>query len=574
MTTPPAYEFVGCYKDGNPRALQTDIGYQSTENCFAYCKQRGKFFFGMQAQGRCWCGWDSEDSTQYARHGESDQCTCDSSNRGSGVFCMYQIFDPDRIPLPPILNWHNVALRKPTSQSSTHYHHGRDPMYAAYAVDGCTNGNMDSFCVTHTRPDYIPWWRVNLQGRFTIQSIYVKNRSDCCRDRLRGFILRLYNGDGFLVYDSNARVPGYTWSERSWYTFQNIYVTADRAEISVPASNRELSLTEVEIIGTPVTASPTRMPTNQPTVTRVCETLVEKVTNELPTQEIPLALYNIPSQVNDPFAGYYDVQRCGKCNDWCGWVGVDSSVGTLPPNPWFKTSTSSRHFMCKLAEDTSEAYGMTVKEHFDDNNPDNNFQYQKCSGNGADTPTPRKEKFLGCFRVSAQSLLPVKVGKDNVPFYDCADACRADGYHYFGRKRSGQCRCGGTSASDTSYADAGKILSSASDYCGDCLGDTIGEGKQCVFRIMDQFDPEVERNRHPCSHITMLDVRRYCYVACRDKDDDISNLALCASLTATGLIELSNKISNWADSPLCDTKDCEKYNHPLGGDVKQSKGTF
>ena len=71
-----------------------------------------------------------------------------------------------------------------------------------------------------------------------------------------------------------------------------------------------------------------------------------------------------------------------------------------------------------------------------------------------------------------------------------------------------------------------------------------------------------------------MDVRRYCYVSCRDKDKNIANMATCTSLTAMGLVELNNEISGWTDSPLCDTKDCQKSMHPLGEDVQQSKGTF
>ena len=45
-----------------------------------------------------------------------------------------------------------------------------------------------------------PWWLVDLQEVYTINSISLKNRADCCEYRLDYFILEVYNNDGSMTY--------------------------------------------------------------------------------------------------------------------------------------------------------------------------------------------------------------------------------------------------------------------------------------------------------------------------------------------------------------------------------------
>ena len=156
----------------------------------------------------------------------------------------------------------------------------------------------------------------------------------------------------------------------------------------------------------------------------------------------------------------------------------------------------------------------------------------------------------------------------------CAESCRSKGYHYFGRQNNGWCFCGGESYYDRSYLRHGQIDHRSEEFCGDCSGNDIGVNKQCVFRIVDQFDPRYERRKHACSHIPYLDVRRYCYVSCRDSEHGYKNLLACKSLRVTGLKYLQKEIADWYDSPVCDNKDCTKTRHPLGEEIRQNRGVF
>jgi hypothetical protein len=71
--------------------------------------------------------------------------------------------------------------------------------------------------------------------------------------------------------------------------------------------------------------------------------------------------------------GWYDVQGCGKCLDYCRWVGNSGSGGS----PHTKLTHGSSWWSCRLAGDSS-AY--SSKSHF------SSWSHKKCSGEGADAP--------------------------------------------------------------------------------------------------------------------------------------------------------------------------------------------
>ncbi|KAI8790150.1 fucolectin-5, partial [Biomphalaria glabrata] len=65
---------------------------------------------------------------------------------------------------------YNAALYKPAIQSSIW-----QPYRAEHGVDGKYNvDNFDDFC-QHTQNDSIPWWMVDLRGRFVIEKITLLN---------------------------------------------------------------------------------------------------------------------------------------------------------------------------------------------------------------------------------------------------------------------------------------------------------------------------------------------------------------------------------------------------------------
>ncbi|CAJ1442139.1 unnamed protein product [Effrenium voratum] len=77
----------------------------------------------------------------------------------------------------------------------------------------------------------------------------------------------------------------------------------------------------------------------------------------------------------DNFRGWYDVQGCGKCHDYCRWVGASGSGG----DPKEKLTHQQSYWSCRLAG-TSAIHS-----------PNGAFQswnFDKCSGEGAVAPAP------------------------------------------------------------------------------------------------------------------------------------------------------------------------------------------
>ena len=75
----------------------------------------------------------------------------------------------------------NVALRKPTSQSSNH----SATDLSGLGVDGNILGSY-----FHTQLDKQAWWKVNLEGDFLINGIMVYTCVDYCTERLDNFLSR------------------------------------------------------------------------------------------------------------------------------------------------------------------------------------------------------------------------------------------------------------------------------------------------------------------------------------------------------------------------------------------------
>lgn len=94
----------------------------------------------------------------------------------------------------------------------------------------------------------------------------------------------------------------------------------------------------------------------------------------------------------DNYRGWYDVQRCGTCNDYCYWDSTSASGGD--PQSQYPTNNNA-NWRCRMADGT-----VTDVNHFEagtyGTNISNNrhttssglFPYQKCTGQGANAPIP------------------------------------------------------------------------------------------------------------------------------------------------------------------------------------------
>ncbi|XP_033012058.1 fucolectin-1-like [Lacerta agilis] len=61
------------------------------------------------------------------------------------------------------------------------------------AVDGIYSGDFQQGSCAHTDNDKNPWWFVDLDSEYAIAAVLVKNRADCCGERLLGAEVRVGN---------------------------------------------------------------------------------------------------------------------------------------------------------------------------------------------------------------------------------------------------------------------------------------------------------------------------------------------------------------------------------------------
>ncbi|XP_053112213.1 uncharacterized protein LOC128327440 [Hemicordylus capensis] len=88
--------------------------------------------------------------------------------------------------MPPVPN---VAFLGQASQSSTFNQLGA----AGNAIDGSTAVDFMRGSCTHTDYEQNPWWRVDLGAEFSVSSVSITNREDCCAYRLDGAEIRIGN---------------------------------------------------------------------------------------------------------------------------------------------------------------------------------------------------------------------------------------------------------------------------------------------------------------------------------------------------------------------------------------------
>ena len=79
----------------------------------------------------------------------------------------------------------NYALGKPAFQSSIYKNEfNRGP---GAAVDGSMSGDFNTRTCIHTSREPNPWWMVDFGANIYIGRVVIKNRADCCGERLKDF---------------------------------------------------------------------------------------------------------------------------------------------------------------------------------------------------------------------------------------------------------------------------------------------------------------------------------------------------------------------------------------------------
>ncbi|XP_036445225.1 fucolectin-like isoform X2 [Colossoma macropomum] len=155
--------------------------------------------------------------------------------------------------LPEKAGLRNVALRGRATQSSLN----GSGMWAGFgiagnAIDGNRNSNLMMGSCTETAQESAPWWRVNLHRKYTISTVALTNRGDCCPEGLDGAEIRIGNSienegkDNPLCATVSSIPAGQTEYFNCSTLLEGSYVT-----VFLPREGT-LSLCEVEVFGVPL----------------------------------------------------------------------------------------------------------------------------------------------------------------------------------------------------------------------------------------------------------------------------------------------------------------------------------
>ncbi|XP_064911339.1 uncharacterized protein LOC135578892 isoform X2 [Columba livia] len=156
------------------------------------------------------------------------------------ALCEVEVLRQGCAPLPGAPN---VARDRWATQSSTSTGAGA----AANAVDGKRDGVWQRGSCSHTRREREPWWSVDLGGRRAVAAVLVKNRQDCCWQRLRGAQVHVGDAPGERGRDNpicgtiTDTGPG-SLSTICCHGLHGRYVT-----VTVPGREEQLALCEVEV---------------------------------------------------------------------------------------------------------------------------------------------------------------------------------------------------------------------------------------------------------------------------------------------------------------------------------------
>ncbi|XP_049324928.1 uncharacterized protein LOC103037467 [Astyanax mexicanus] len=169
------------------------------------------------------------------------------------TLCEVQVFGSRRseslTQIPSQLK--NLALAGKATQSSF-----VDQPYKIFhghpykAIDGKNTSEYSKGSCTHTETQDNPWWRLDLQDEYTVTSVTVTNRGDCCSERLNGAEIRIGNSlsnDG----NSNPRVgviSSISAGKSQTFTL-NQGVSGRYVNVIIPGKKRILTLCEVEVFG-------------------------------------------------------------------------------------------------------------------------------------------------------------------------------------------------------------------------------------------------------------------------------------------------------------------------------------
>ncbi|CAG2221427.1 unnamed protein product [Mytilus edulis] len=160
----------------------------------------------------------------------------------------------------------NIALNKNATQVST-LNNNVSRFGPRNANDGKRNQVATNGDCTHTTDkDPVKWWTVDFGNMYTIESVHIYARTDCCLERHSDFEIRIHNTSDWssqfsLCYKQIGQAPTeiiINCTDRLSGKYLTVYKKNDR-------HNYPLTLCEVEVYGNEVTGKTVNTNTLKPT---------------------------------------------------------------------------------------------------------------------------------------------------------------------------------------------------------------------------------------------------------------------------------------------------------------------
>ncbi|XP_039615847.1 uncharacterized protein LOC120533182 [Polypterus senegalus] len=160
------------------------------------------------------------------------------------TLCEVEVYGEEIVsPCKPALNAINIARQGIAEQSSPYGNLGSPNL----AIDGKTSGIFSDGTCTHTSNDSPSWWRLNLKANYTISTVVVYNRLDCCDTRLTRAEVRV--GDSLDVSKHVKCGTIETTYPGSVHTICCNGMRGQYVSIVLPNQPQYLTLCEVEVYG-------------------------------------------------------------------------------------------------------------------------------------------------------------------------------------------------------------------------------------------------------------------------------------------------------------------------------------
>uniref|UniRef100_A0AAR2JX97 Fucolectin tachylectin-4 pentraxin-1 domain-containing protein n=1 Tax=Pygocentrus nattereri TaxID=42514 RepID=A0AAR2JX97_PYGNA len=124
--------------------------------------------------------------------------------------------------------------------------------HAYNAIDGNADSHYDHGSCTATELQKNPWWRVDLLDEYTVTSVTITNRADCCPERINGAEIHIGNS---LLDSGNSNpwagvIPSIPTGNSIAFNFEK-GISGRYVNVVIPGANRLLTLCEVEVYGYP-----------------------------------------------------------------------------------------------------------------------------------------------------------------------------------------------------------------------------------------------------------------------------------------------------------------------------------